>query len=67
MMIIPPGLARAIAEERQAKAARIRTMVEARRRHRMEKMRARTPAPTPEADVIEIAFGAQCETDSIGA
>lgn len=62
MMFMNYDLARALLEERRADAL----ADSMRRRARVQSRRRRLEEPS-EAEVIELVFGRQCDTDQIGA
>lgn len=66
MFFIPYEMARTLSDEMLVQAEEARTVAAAVRLRR-ERRRAKAVDSAPDADIIELAFGTQCETDRIGA
>jgi hypothetical protein len=66
MMIVHHQLPSALLEERLARADRARVLSEIRRSRKAQR-RPSPAASSPEADVVDLVFGCQCEADQIGA
>jgi hypothetical protein len=66
MLIVHHRLAGYLVEERRAQADRARLLAEF-RRLRKARPQHNTATPSPETEVVELAFGCHCETEQIGA
>lgn len=66
MMFVHHQLPQFLVEDRLAKADRARVLAEL-RLLKKEQQRHMSAASSPEADIVELVFGCQCEADQIGA